>query len=213
MLCGERLQLADQLAVATERDVRLDAKLERGQANLLEPRDRGLGEALVAEVRERRAPPERERLAQPRGRVGRPAVCEQAPSLVHQPLEPPEVQLVGVEPDRVAGRVRDEHVVWKRPAQTRDGDAKGGRSALGRVPAPQLLDQQIARDHLVRMQEKQGEQRALLRSAQRDLGGLRPTPRAFRGSETPPGSSRPRTLPAVTALLQPGNRPARSSGR
>ena len=63
-------------------------------------------------------------------------VCEQVPSLVHQPLEPP---------GGPAGRGRagscsrargvDEHVVRKRPAQARDGDAKGGRRAL-RVESP-----------------------------------------------------------------------------
>ena len=50
--------------VPAERELGLDALLERGQPHLLEPLDRDLRERLVGEVGERRAAPERERLAQ-----------------------------------------------------------------------------------------------------------------------------------------------------
>ena len=60
----QRLELGDELGVAPEREIRLDPLLERDGAQLLEPRDLGLGERLVEEVGERRAAPERERLAQ-----------------------------------------------------------------------------------------------------------------------------------------------------
>ena len=62
--CDERLELGDELCVAPEREVRLDALLERDGAQLLEPRDLRLRERLVEEVGERGAAPERERLAQ-----------------------------------------------------------------------------------------------------------------------------------------------------
>ena len=60
----ERLELRDELGVAAERKIGLDPLLERDRAELLEPRDLGLGERLVEEVGERRAAPERERLAE-----------------------------------------------------------------------------------------------------------------------------------------------------
>ena len=56
----ECLELGDELRVTSEREIRLDPLLERDGAQLLEPRDLGLGERLVEEVRERRPAPERE---------------------------------------------------------------------------------------------------------------------------------------------------------
>ena len=63
MLGDERLELTDELVVAPEQQVGVDPELDRRQPDLLEPGDRRLGEALVGEVRERRAPPERQRIA------------------------------------------------------------------------------------------------------------------------------------------------------
>ena len=69
----ERLELRDELRVTAECEVGVDPLLERDGAELLEPRDLGLRERLVEEVRERRAAPERERLAQ--GTLGRGGIA------------------------------------------------------------------------------------------------------------------------------------------
>ena len=61
MLSYERLELGDQRGVMTEREVGLDAVLERDQPQLLEPRDLVLRERLVGEIGQRRPAPERER--------------------------------------------------------------------------------------------------------------------------------------------------------
>ena len=63
VLADERLELGDQGRVAAERQIGLDALLERQQPELVEPGDLGLRELLVGEVRERRAAPHVERLA------------------------------------------------------------------------------------------------------------------------------------------------------
>ena len=69
-----RLELADQLGAAAQREIGLDPVLERRQPLLLEPRDLRLRERLVGHVGQRRAAPDRERLPQPFGRVaGSPA--------------------------------------------------------------------------------------------------------------------------------------------
>ena len=74
VLRDETLELADELRMAAEREIGLDPLLERREAKLLEADDRGLGELLVGEVRQRRAAPERERLAELcRGGLGPPA--------------------------------------------------------------------------------------------------------------------------------------------
>ena len=63
VLGDECLELPDQLVVAPEREVGVDPELDCCQPDLLEPGDRRLGEALVGEVRERRASPQRQRVA------------------------------------------------------------------------------------------------------------------------------------------------------
>ncbi len=60
----ERLELGDELGVAAEREIRVDALLQHDRAELLEPCDLGLCERLVEEVGERGAPPEDEGLAE-----------------------------------------------------------------------------------------------------------------------------------------------------
>ena len=65
MLRDERLELSDELVVASQCQVGVDAELGRREPDLVEPRDRRLGEAFVGEVRERRYAPQRQSLAQP----------------------------------------------------------------------------------------------------------------------------------------------------
>ena len=87
ILGDKRLELADDLRVSPQREIGLDALLDRREAQLLEPRDRRLGEVVVGEVPERRTAPQVERLAKqrrptlrvPRGAGTRP--------VLHEPLE------------------------------------------------------------------------------------------------------------------------------
>ena len=64
MLRDQRLELADELSVATERQVGLDPLLERGQPHVLEPPRLDARKRLLAELRERRPAPESKRLPQ-----------------------------------------------------------------------------------------------------------------------------------------------------
>src|SRR5437588_9992003 len=68
----------------------------------------------------------------------------------------------------VARRTRLEPPVAERLAQLRDRVLQD----LGRrgrwVPVPELVDQPLAREELVRMQEHEGEERLLLAPVQRD---------------------------------------------
>ena len=92
MLLHERLQLADKLDVPTAREVLIDSLVEECEAKLLQAGDLALGEALVGELRERRAPPERERLVQP--------------PLFLQAPETFEIELVGLDAQQIARRLR-----------------------------------------------------------------------------------------------------------
>ena len=103
MLGDQRLELTHELVVASELEVGVDSELERRQPDLFEPGDRRLRKALVREVGERGAPPRGQRVAEPLRGVGRQPASQQAPPLVHQALEAVQVELVGLDPDDVAG--------------------------------------------------------------------------------------------------------------
>ena len=185
-----------------ECEVGVDAELHRPEPDLLEPRDRGPRELLVREVRECRAAPQRQCFAEPLRRVGGEAASEQASPLVHQPLEPVEVECVGPDPDDVAGRPGRQHVVRQRLAQPRDVDPQRRGGALRRVRAPELVDQPVGGNDLVRVKEEQGEQRARLRSAQGNLAASVPHLERPQDPELHPTASRPGTLTAVARLKQ-----------
>ena len=62
MLCDQRFQLADELAVAAAGKVRFDPILQGRQTRLLQPADRRLRPALIGKLGQRRPAPKRERL-------------------------------------------------------------------------------------------------------------------------------------------------------
>ena len=150
MLGHQCLELPDQLVVTPEREISVEPELDRYQPDLLEPGDRRLGEALIGEIRQRWTSPEREGVAEPLRRVGRQAASEQAPSLVHEALEAVEIERIRLDPDDVAGRSGRQHVPRKRLAQSRDVDPQRGGGVLGRVVAPELVDQPVGGNDLVR---------------------------------------------------------------
>ena len=61
LLIDQRLELRDEVAMASEEEIGVDALFERSLAQLLEPADLGLGERLVGEIGERRPAPQAER--------------------------------------------------------------------------------------------------------------------------------------------------------
>ena len=81
MLAHERLELGGQPRVAAERELGIDAELERGESQLFQARDRRLRERGVGEVRERCAAPEAERLVeQPTASSASPRANARSPS-------------------------------------------------------------------------------------------------------------------------------------
>ena len=99
MRAHERLELGHELGVAAEREVGLDAQLERGEAHLLEAlRISGCASSSSARSGEGFAAPEADRLAEQarsRPRLG-------AFRLADESLEAEQVELVGVDADQVA---------------------------------------------------------------------------------------------------------------
>jgi hypothetical protein len=106
MLVDERLQLGNQLRVTAERQVGLEAALERDEAQLLEAADLRLPEHLGSEIGQRRPAPEQERFPQEsRGALGWCAVGRPDES-----LEAQQVELVRRDSDDVARLACCDHV-------------------------------------------------------------------------------------------------------
>ena len=105
---GDSFELPDELGVASEAQVGLDAFLDRDATELFEPQRFGAGEVGVGELGERGAPPEAERLVEER-RGRRRLTGAGALLRVHdQPFELEGVELLGLDRQQVSGRRRQE---------------------------------------------------------------------------------------------------------
>ena len=142
VLRDERLELRHQLVMAAERQLSVDAILDRRETELLEPGDLALRERLVSQLGQRLPAPERERLAQ----AGRPLVRIVALSrLRDQRLEPGDVDLAGRGPQEIAGRARPDPIGADQLAQCGDVPVQRGLRGSGRLVAPQRLDERSRR--------------------------------------------------------------------
>ena len=178
VLGDQRLELGHELRAAPEREIGVEAVLERHQPQLLQAGDLALAERLEREVGQRRAAPQRERLAQrPRGR---PPIWSRA-RRGEEPLEAVQVERVRPEPQLVARRPRhDDPVPVAVPGGLERPPEPGHRhrERLERVAAlgarPQLLEQPVAGDRLAGVQEQQRQQRPLLDAPERELPAADP---------------------------------------
>ena len=149
----QKLELADELSVATELELGLEKVDLRGQVQLGEPADLVPGGALEDDIRERRAAPEPERApAKLDGTVGR-----RGASLRDQALELEQVERVGLDSQPVAGRLRDERVGADVLAQRMDVALHELRRRRGWPLTPEVVHEAGAGDDLVRVQEQDAE--------------------------------------------------------
>ena len=165
VLAHEPLELADHLRVVSECEVGVDPVLERGEPQVLEAGDGGLGEGLEREVAERRTAPQRQRASQPRGPGLGVARGQGAATLRRQELETVKVDLLGRGLQAVTRPLRHDHPgVADRFAELRHVHLDAVRRRPWRLAAPELVDQAVDRDRLVRVQEEDREQRTLFRA-------------------------------------------------
>ena len=135
--------------------------LERRQPGLLQPLRLARERLVVGEVAERRPVPQLERLAQPAGRALGLAARERRATLAHERVEPPRVELAVGDLQRVAAVARREPAVAERLAQPGDEVVQAAPRRRRRRLAPEPVDQPIARQRLVGVQQEDGEQDAL----------------------------------------------------
>ncbi len=185
VLGDQRLELSHDLEMAAELELCLDQPLDRRHAQVLEAIDLGPGEGLVCEPGKRLAAPECERLFERLGRGGGIARGELRTPLTEQPLEAASVDSLRVDPQLVAVLARHEQLrvpalARERPAQAMDVHLDRFRCGRGRALAPELVDQAVGAERLVRVHEQQSEQGALLAAAERNLT---PLVRGFKRTE------------------------------
>jgi hypothetical protein len=99
------------------------------------------------------------------------AVRERLACLLEQDLEAVQVELAVRDVQQVAGCAGDEQRVAaavraERLAQPRDMDLEGVVRGRRRIVGPQLLDQAVAGDDAIGLQQEDRQQRPLLRTAE-----------------------------------------------
>ena len=143
VLGDQHLELADQLGVAAEREVRLDRapRAPRG-AGPRAGRPR-FGRTASAELGQA---PARATARAPRADSRGGALGLRLARLGDQPLEALQVDLLRLDLEQVAGRPRHERLGRQQLAQPRDVDLHDRHRRLGRLVAPELVDQAVARD-------------------------------------------------------------------
>ena len=177
MLGDQLRQPADDRGVTAERELGVDLQLERGDAQLGEPRDRRLGELLVGDVRERVAAPQCEGpVERGRGRL-RATGRLLALRLGHEPLEAVGIDALRIDDELVAGLAcHDDAAAVQAPverlAQPRDLDLDRLRGRRRSPRAPELVDQPVGAERLVRVEQEQREEGALLPPPERDDAAL-----------------------------------------
>jgi hypothetical protein len=154
-----------------QRQPGLGLLFQRGQPLLLQPRDRGLSERGVGEVRQRRAAPPRQRIGQHGGLL--PRIPSRA-GPAHEGREPALVHRVALKLEQIT-RWPECHqltaarlgVLQRLPQPADLGLQRPGRMDR-KLIAPQILDQLARRDRPPEVQEQIGQQRADLGLGNRD---------------------------------------------
>lgn len=164
VLRGERGRRRDRVVVLAELDLGLDPVLERGKPQLVEAGDLVLEERLVREIRECRAAPECERVAEDAQPLGR----GQRLGVVDEPLEPVRVDRAGIQPEHVAGRAGLDRLPAEHSAQSRDGVLDDRLRGRWRRTAPEVVDDRVHRDDRADVEDELCEESALSRATERE---------------------------------------------
>src|SRR5215218_1244248 len=144
-----------------EHKIGLDPRFEGRHAQLLETRALVPGERL-RELGQRAPAPERERLTQQLSRLPGIALRERAPTFADGTLESDQVELVLAHLEHVAWTAGMQPRLGKRLPQLRDVNLHHLLSRVRHVLAPEGVDDLLAGDGTIRIQQQHREERPLL---------------------------------------------------
>ena len=160
----QRVQLAQELAVAAQLEVELDPLDDRGQALLVEARALCIEQTVRAHSPQRVAAPETKRLVDPLPSGLRLTARARAMRLAKRLLPAVDIALARVHIQQVAVRLIDQPAavsasLAQRLAQARDMHLQADTRSRGRVLAPQLVDQPLGGHDATALQRQDREQR------------------------------------------------------
>ena len=162
----ERLELADYLPVAAERELGLDPRLGRREHQLIELRHLGPAHDSSRRSASGLAPHELDaRYAA--AAAPRPEAPPRRPA--DELLEPLDVEFPALEVKHIAALDGRDSLRSDRLSERGDMELNDLVRGLRAATVPDLLDQPLARDRAPAREQQQREQRARLRSAERDL--------------------------------------------
>jgi hypothetical protein len=182
--------------VSSQCKLRLDPRFERRQSQFLQPLDLDTSKGLECQVCQRRAMPEGKSLLERDKRGCRLALREFRAPTREQDFEHADVYLLRLQPEQIATRPGQKRrvglaVCAQRLAKSRNVDLEVVRRTRRCTAAPQVVDQLVTRNELVRMQQQDGQKRPLLCAPERK----NPTPAAT--------SSGPRSRNRSSAISYP----------
>jgi len=154
MLADKSIELADELSMASFDKVMLDPLLDARESELLQASDLGMCKALLGEISQRFAAPQRERSVRP-------------PALV-ETLEAREVELVRGEAEQVSAWSSLQPLSSELLPQLGDVHLEGLARGLGRFAFPERFDEPVSADDTVCVDRQQGQQGTLLGAAKVD---------------------------------------------
>jgi hypothetical protein len=166
VLGDQGLELRDHAGMPAELEIRIDPFLECCQAQLLEAPDRGLGKRLVCKFGERRPPPHGKRVTEDGGGPFRILRCQRLSPVRQLALEGDQVDVRRLDREEISRRSGQQRVRRQQLPKPRDVDLDALHRGLRRLFSPQLVDQPIARDNLVWIEQENTEESSLLQASQ-----------------------------------------------
>ena len=168
MLGDEGFELADHIALASELEVGVDPLAADDEPQLLEASDLCLREVVECELGQSGTAPEVEGGLKPVASLFR----GKSPCVRERTLEASRIDLIRLHPEQVARRAGDEDVCAQRATQASDRVLERCGRGLRRLLTPQQVDQAVGCDDVSGVEHEDGEEPALLRTAERDVPGL-----------------------------------------
>ncbi len=175
------LELPDQVLVVPQPQLGPHPLLQRRGPQLAEPARGAVQQRSVRGVREQRAAPQRQRPALEVGGRRMVAALHRLPAALVQLLEGGQVQLGRIHAQQIAGRPGHQRVppvlrigLVQQFAQLGHVHLERGHRRARRMLAPQLVDQAVHRNGLVRPHEQCREHHPDLRGPGREGGPARP---------------------------------------